>query len=363
MFRPAAVAVGCLVAVLELVVTAQQAPPAQAPVFRSSIDLVHLDVSVLDKDRRPVRGLTAADFTVLEDGQPQSIVAFAAVDVPENPPTPAVWTGRAPADVQSNEGAQDPEGRLFVLLLDDAMMPPDPGFLETARKVAHTFTDKITPADRVAVVFSATGRNQDFTNDRARLLDAIDSLKIGHAAYLMGWDSATKPAWDPQGRLPPVYAPLSDPDMAYRQASMRTLRQVAETLISAPQRRKALVFISPGIAVDTLSASAPVNVAGNLSSDTNGRTAMREANRDLTLGMPELFKRMQRANVTIYPIDPCGADGLKQYVTVAATSVPVLRLEYESAAGLLRLAEPGLVGAEAGGSGQPSVVPQHGLPG
>lgn len=53
-----------------------QVPPQgdrQAPTFRSRTDLVQLDISVLDKDRRPVRGLTAADFTVLEDGKPQSV--------------------------------------------------------------------------------------------------------------------------------------------------------------------------------------------------------------------------------------------------------------------------------------------------
>ena len=125
--RPTFVASGCLTVVFTLTAAAQQAqPPVQnPPVFRSTVDLVHLDVSVLDKDRHPVRGLTAADFTISEDSRPQDIVAFSAVDVPENPPKPAVWSGRAPADVQSNEGAADPEGRLFVLLLDDALIPPD----------------------------------------------------------------------------------------------------------------------------------------------------------------------------------------------------------------------------------------------
>ena len=47
--------------------------------------MVRLDVSVLDKDRRPVRNLTAADFTVLEEGEPRPIVAFSAVDVPNTP--------------------------------------------------------------------------------------------------------------------------------------------------------------------------------------------------------------------------------------------------------------------------------------
>ena len=55
----------------------------QTPVFRATADLVQIDVSVLDSDRQPVRGLTAADFTILDGGIEQPVVAFAAVDLPD----------------------------------------------------------------------------------------------------------------------------------------------------------------------------------------------------------------------------------------------------------------------------------------
>ena len=42
--------------------------PQAQPAFRSGVDLVQVDVSVLDRDRQPVMGLTAAEFTVREDG-------------------------------------------------------------------------------------------------------------------------------------------------------------------------------------------------------------------------------------------------------------------------------------------------------
>src|SRR5262245_55247772 len=122
MRRTAVVTAGCLTVALTLSAAPQQPQSGPKPVFRSAIDLVHLDVSVLDKNRHPVRGLTAADFTITEDDRAQDIVAFSAVDVPVNPPAPVAWSGRVPADVQSNEGAADPEGRLFVLLLDDALI-------------------------------------------------------------------------------------------------------------------------------------------------------------------------------------------------------------------------------------------------
>src|SRR5215211_7046224 len=50
--------------------TTGQQPQA---IFRSSTRLVVQTVSVKDKDGKPVEGLTAKDFIVTEDGQPQDI--------------------------------------------------------------------------------------------------------------------------------------------------------------------------------------------------------------------------------------------------------------------------------------------------
>src|SRR5262245_53766628 len=71
--------------------------------FRAGVDLIQLDVSVLDKDRHPVRGLAAGDFTVLVDGQPRPIVAFKAVELAPPPPPPsASWMREVAPDVVAN---------------------------------------------------------------------------------------------------------------------------------------------------------------------------------------------------------------------------------------------------------------------
>ena len=67
----------------------QQARP---PVFRSGVELIRLDVSVLDRERRPIPGLGREQFTVLEDGVPQRIEVFEAIEFPPagSPPTSTV---------------------------------------------------------------------------------------------------------------------------------------------------------------------------------------------------------------------------------------------------------------------------------
>ena len=110
-----------------------------------------VDVSVLNKkDRSPVRGLKAADFTVLEDGKPQPIVVFTPVDVVPPVPLPAAsdpggWTRTVPHDVTSNDYVEAPENRLFVLYIDDAMLPADPAVLKSVKDIGRKVIDRLGP--------------------------------------------------------------------------------------------------------------------------------------------------------------------------------------------------------------------------
>lgn len=88
------VVIGLLFAGVAAVLAAdplQQVPSGQAQ-FRAAVDLVQLDVSVLDRDRRPVRGLTAADFTILENGRARGRVGRSQ---PERPYVPRFSRARA----------------------------------------------------------------------------------------------------------------------------------------------------------------------------------------------------------------------------------------------------------------------------
>jgi Ca-activated chloride channel family protein len=50
--------------------------------FTSGVSIVEVYVAATDQDGQPVTGLRREDFTVLEDGRPQSVSAFAAGDFP-----------------------------------------------------------------------------------------------------------------------------------------------------------------------------------------------------------------------------------------------------------------------------------------
>lgn len=64
-------------------VASQSVPPAQppTPIFRGSADVVSVDVSVL-RDRRPVAGLNATDFELLDNGVVQEITEVAYEKLP-----------------------------------------------------------------------------------------------------------------------------------------------------------------------------------------------------------------------------------------------------------------------------------------
>lgn len=47
----------------------QQAP--QQPTFRTRAELVRVDVTVLDRNDKPLPNLTVDDFTILQDGVPR----------------------------------------------------------------------------------------------------------------------------------------------------------------------------------------------------------------------------------------------------------------------------------------------------
>ena len=96
-------------------VIAQNTP--STPTFPSGVDVVTLDAVVLDGKGRPVSGLAREDFVVTEDGRPQEIATFEAVEVKA-----ALAAPPADPDVSTaivTNGSPSGPGRAYAVLLDD----------------------------------------------------------------------------------------------------------------------------------------------------------------------------------------------------------------------------------------------------
>ena len=263
-------------------------PPVQpVPLFRSGVNVVTVDVSVLDKERRPVRGLTAADFTILENGTPQPVTGFSAIDLPDTDAPQPVWARESRRDVVRNDEFAD--RRTVILVLDDATPMPagdGPRVIDAAEQVIA----RLGPEDLAAVVYTLEkAKGQELTRDRARLVAA--------AGRFLGKPTSTR--IDREGRAAETAFSAYDPTamMAYGSA-IETLLSVAEAAAGLPQRRKAMVFISVGapIAMDNL---APRIIAGDHSDSAAQNWALRQS-------LLAMFAAAQRANMTIYSIDPGG---------------------------------------------------------
>lgn len=260
----------------------------QAPAqFRSRVDLITLDVTVLDRDRKPVLGLTSDDFIVTDAGKPQVIATFQAVEIERPPAAAASWLKAPPVDVAVNRHDEG-RGRMIVLVIDDATLPFDPYMMTRAKETAKAFVENLGPDDQCAIVFTRDNRNaQDFTADRSRLLRAASRITAGFIA-------ATKNA-------------EFDTDLNHYLSSMNTLSRVAEHLETVSARRKTIAYLSIGIPANP-DALAQITLIGG-----GARSIEGEIQRAYMLALRKTIDRAQRANIAIYALDPSGLDGIESY--------------------------------------------------
>jgi Ca-activated chloride channel family protein len=92
--------------------------------FASGVDLVEVYATVTDARGEPIGGLAAADFRVLEDGEPQTIAAFAAGEFPlsvavgiDRSFSMRRWLEPAKSAARAFVSALRPEDRVMVLAI------------------------------------------------------------------------------------------------------------------------------------------------------------------------------------------------------------------------------------------------------
>jgi VWFA-related protein len=276
-------------------------------VFRSGLNLVSVDVIVRDKSGAVVRGLTAADFEVREDGKAQDISSFSFEEI-TNKTVATVESAGLLAGVEEKVAADEkrtaapapataaptpePAGpmtsdmlagrRLITLVFDVSSMQPED--VQRAVDSARKYVDeKMTPADLIAVttVGSTLRVLTDFTADRTKVSNSLASLAYTEgtateapAASTAATDEEAAAATDDASTT----TETAELDMFNNDVRLRALKTLAEALSSIEQK-KAILYFSAG---------------------------MQRSGQDNQVELRSAINAAVRANVSIYAIDVRG---------------------------------------------------------
>jgi VWFA-related protein len=153
---------------------ATTAKVAEAAKFRVNVRLVLARVVVRDSNGHAIGNLHKEDFELFDNGKRQIISAFDAQGASEARSEP---TANSTAE-NNNPGIQ--AGPVFptryvALVFDDLRL--DFANLSSVRDAAQHRIDNLVPTERVAVVSTSGQTMLDFTDDRAKLHQAVDSLR------------------------------------------------------------------------------------------------------------------------------------------------------------------------------------------
>ena len=252
------------------------AQPPQPPTFRSGVDLIEVDVSVLGDQGNPVPDLRAPEFAVTVDGQERRIVSVEFVKFDGSTESSAAEPLGSQPYYSTNQAVA--RGQLVMLVVDQGNIR-----FGNARGLiapASRFLDQLGPADRVA--FASIGPGGDrlvgFTRNQDLIRQALEQV-AGQAQNVQGRFnvSVAEAIAVNQNRRPELLAELVERecgrlrtgearrvcigdlrweanmiDMEVREQTLRlvrALRPMVEAMgrIEGP---KALVLISQGLVVE-----------------------------------------------------------------------------------------------------------------
>lgn len=285
----------CLLAFLAGgVALAQQAPPSPQnpqtqPTFRSTLDVVAVDVSVIDREGRPVADLRRDEFALKVDGRMRQVrsaefISLRGLDDADP----------APASFSSNAG-QTP-GRLIMIVVDQANIRKGAG--KEVFRAASRFIDSLNRSDRVALeIIPGSGPVTDFTANHGSVkamleravgqaLEADRTGRVGISEAMAVMERGDPDAWlsilerecpaehDVNSLAQCRQILESDVRTVYAQArnntaaSLVALRGIVDRL-GWSSEPKSLILISEGLVVDrnltTMSWVGPKTAAARVS--------------------------------------------------------------------------------------------------
>ncbi len=253
----------CLLAPASAVLAAQATSlgdQGATTTIKTSTRVVLLDVLVTDKAAKPVRGLKASDFTVLEDGKPQEIRGFE-----ERAPEMAASTGpvalNLPPNTYTNYATTPETGAINILLFD--ILNTDRQRLTIARQQLLLYLSKLPANTRVALFTLDSDLHlvHGFTDDPQELIEAAQHLSQSqHPMYSNARGVSDELGDDKLAGLthsPAMYRSVSrflwseneGKEESRTLITMEALNQLARSMAVLPGRKN-LIWISGGIPFD-----------------------------------------------------------------------------------------------------------------
>jgi VWFA-related protein len=236
-------------------------------------DLVLTNVVVRDrKTGEVVRGLTADDFQVQENGKPQKIISFDFQSVDQAAPlNEATVNGKAGNTILGNmnrtaTSAQLRNHRLIVMFFDITSMQPED--LDRAQDAARNYINKqMQPADLVAVVSldQSLSLDRDFTANKELLLSAVNAYSgTQGSGFQSGATSTTNQVEDTTS----FTADESEYNDVNTDRELFAFADIAHSLAYINEK-KSLLYFSGGIQRDGIENQASLHAAINASVRAN----------------------------------------------------------------------------------------------
>lgn len=236
-------------------------------VIHQNVRRVVVDVVVSDAMGNPVRGLTASDFAIAEDGKTQRIHSFDVHDFDSASDSLPKPPASLPKNTFVNVPAGPERGPLYVLLLDLLNMEVDDQ--PAAREQLLKFARSKPLGTRFAVFVLSDGLYllQGFTEDRNRLADVVDPKHSRpHLPRIFMYADNYRPA-------------ISTP---------RVLMGIAKFLSDLPGHKN-VIWISASFPSATMPSADPSNEGLSLSAEVK-----------------EATDALARGQIAVYPVDVRG---------------------------------------------------------
>ena len=227
------------------------------PTYTIDTSVVIVNVTVLDRDGKPVPNLTKSDFELYEDGKPQKIQAVDYQKLSSNALPPVTATPPAPPPepkgynpdaeknaVQTSLLTKYQDRRLMVMLFDFSSMQPAEQ-LRACNAAIKFLTSQMTTSDLVSImIFTSELKTvQDFTSDRDLLIATINKFRIGESSENATVADEGADAQDASGQF---VADETEFNIFNADLKLAALEDAARKLGEYPEK-KALVYISSGI--------------------------------------------------------------------------------------------------------------------